>query len=187
MNLNIEKLKLKLENCETYWHYFLSYQIHNFDSIIDSYIKYGPSLFFESIEIETYDTHDNSKRIAHSKSSAHNSKSEKEELDLSDIKMELIDQVPHIDRPGFPISHLTDVIPRLLFTSHEFRMKTSQSIPDEISATSVYITSVGEYAYMVGLLIYEDLSIYSGKLIQQNFILIKFGWKLNNKNNLFKF
>lgn len=167
MNINNEKIRLKLENCETYWHYFLSYQMHNFDSIVDSYIKYGPSVFLDCIQIEKYDSSDSNKRMSHNKLSTNSSNSGKEELDLSDIKMELMNQVPHVDRQGFPISHLADIIPRLLFTNREFKVKTSSPIPDEVSATSVYITSVGEYAYIVGLLIYEDLSVFHGKKILQ--------------------
>ena len=96
--INNEKLRLKLENWDTYCHYFLSYQINNLDSIVDSYIQFGPATFLEWIEIENYDTNDNFKRATHSKSSVYNSNSNKDELYLHDIKMELCDQIPHVDK-----------------------------------------------------------------------------------------
>ena len=68
--------------------------------------------------------------------------------------------MPHADRPNFPISQVIDLLPHLLFSANELRIETSRSVKDEISSTSVYLSSVGEYMYVSGLLMYEDLSQY---------------------------
>jgi hypothetical protein len=52
-----------------------------------------------------------------------------------------------------------DIIPRLLFRKDALKVESSVSIRDEISHTATYLNSCGEYAYITGLLTYEDLSL----------------------------
>lgn len=73
--------------------------------------------------------------------------------------MECLNRIPHIDRPQFPISNIVELIPRLLFDKNSFRVETARSIKDEISYTSVYLPSSNEYAYITGLIIFEDLAM----------------------------
>ena len=149
----------------------MSYQIQNFDTLIDTYIKFGANALIDSIEVENYANKDLLRSTTLQRAKRMTSQSNKEEVILDDLKMELCDQIPHIDRPGFQISQVAELIPRLLFSGHEIKLETSRSIKDEISYSSVYLSSAGEYAYIVGLLMYEDLSLYQEAY--QNMILLK--------------
>ena len=155
----IEKLKTKMEHWESYLHYFASYQVHNHDSIVDAYIKHGASIL-QWIDIDTRESLKFSKRSTRNKTTTLPSLSHTDELMIDDIRMECWDRVPHADRPNFPISQVIDLLPHLLFSANELRIETSRSVKDEISSTSVYLSSVGEYMYVSGLLMYEDLSQY---------------------------
>lgn len=149
----------------------MSYQIQNFDTLVDTYIKFGANALIDSIEVENYANKDLIRSTTLQRAKRVTSQSNKEEVILDDLKMELCDQIPHIDRPGFQISQVAELIPRLLFSGNEIKMETSRSIKDEISYSSVYLSSAGEYAYIVGLLMYEDLSLYQEAY--QNMIYLK--------------
>ena len=155
----VDKLKSKMESWESYWHYFVSYQIHNHDAFVEAYIKHGASVL-QWIDIDSRDSLSFSKRSTRNRTGTLASMSIKDEIVLEDIRMEWWDRVPHIDRPNFPISHVIDLIPRLLFSKSELKIETSRSNKDEIRCTSIYLSSVGEYMHVAGLLTYEDLSQY---------------------------
>ena len=159
----LERLKSKMENCESHCQYFVSYQVSNLDSFIDIYIKHGASIL-QWLDYEMNESIDFSKRMTKNKSSKTDSSLSKEEYSLDDIKMEWCDRIPHIDRPSFPISQVIDLIPRLLFNKQEIRVETSRAIKDEFWSTSVYLSSVGEYMYITGLLLHSNL------FVKQNFI-----------------
>lgn len=137
---------------------------------MDTYVKFGATAFADSIEIDSSLNKEKTGRLTLQKSQRPSSDPSKQEVILNDLKMELWDQIPHIDRPGFQISQIADLIPRLLFAGHEVKMETSRSIKDEISSTSVYLSSAGEYAYIVGLLMYEDLSLYQEAYQNMNYL-----------------
>lgn len=73
--------------------------------------------------------------------------------------MELCDRVPQIDRPNFPISKIIDIIPRLLFKGEEIKIEKAMKIQKLKASTSAYLNSWGQYAYITGIMIYEDLSL----------------------------
>ena len=147
------------------------HSIQNFDTLADIYVKFGSTALIDAIEVENLGNNEMFRRSTLQKARRLTSSSSKSEIMLDDLKMELLNQVPHIDRPGFQISQISSLIPRLLFAGHEIKMETSRSIKDEISSTSVYLSSAGEYAYIVGLLMYEDLSQYQDAY--QNMLYLK--------------
>ena len=91
----VERLKAKMESWETFWQYFVSYQVSNLDSFIDIYFKHGASIL-QWLDYEAHESIDISKRSIKSKSTTVDSSSGKEEISLDDIKMEWCDRIPHV-------------------------------------------------------------------------------------------
>lgn len=82
-----------------------------------------------------------------------------DDIEIDDLEMELLNKVPHLDRPNFAISTIVEIIPRLLFNKNYLKIDNSMRSTDVVSHTATYLTASGNYAYITGLLIYEDLSL----------------------------
>lgn len=110
------------------------------------------------MELEAHDATADNLRGTRYKTSTFAPNPDKEDFELQDLQMECCDRIPHIDRPNFSIANIVEIIPRLLFNRHSLKLETSRSVKDEFAHTSTYLTASGEYAYISGLLMYEDLS-----------------------------
>ena len=146
---------------DSYVQYFLSYRVKNYDDLIKAYLSHDSDIT-NLIELETL-KEDNPNEDQHKERRSTfgkiNEEANQEKID--DLQLECWDKIPQIDRPNFSISSIVDIIPRLLYNKKNLCVEKEVNAPQLYSSTSAYLNSCGEYAYIVGLLVYEDLSSVS--------------------------
>jgi hypothetical protein len=159
---NFKIVREKVQNWNNYVSYFLSYRVKDYDRLMNSYLKLGSDIM-QCMDLKAHNEVFDALRESKPKSSTFNPIYAKTDNEITDLQMECCDRMPQTDRPHFPISNLVEIIPRLLFNNNSLKVESSVSIKDEIVSTSAYLTSLGEYAYITGLIFYEDLSlVYEG-------------------------
>jgi hypothetical protein len=130
--------------------------VKNSDILMDEYLKHGSDIL-QYLELETHNEVEGKHRqTTRNRNAYFNKDFDKGEQVIDDLMMELCDKVPHVDRPNFSISNIVNIIPRLLFSKDFYKIESEVTISDKVSYTSTYLNSTGEYAYITGILIYED-------------------------------
>ncbi|CAI2368516.1 unnamed protein product [Moneuplotes crassus] len=139
----------KLKTYDSHVQYFLSYQIENFEGFMQQCIE-DPTHILDCLAPSSPPS---TSRTPKASPQPH-----------TDLKMELTDRVPQIDRPNFPITNLIQTIPRLLFKPEDLGIQRAQGKEGKnrvqmSASTAVYLNSCAQYAYITGALVYEDLAL----------------------------
>ena len=135
-------------------------ELNNFEDLTKAYLSHGSDIT-NFIELKTHNEMAQNEELGIKKRKRKYTMDTevKTEKPIEDMQMELCDRIPQIDRPNFSITNIVDIIPRLLFKREDLKVEKSVNTSRLTSFTSTYLNSCGEYAYITGLLIYEDLSL----------------------------
>lgn len=83
-----------------------------------------------------------------------------EDGEIPNQKMVKLDQLPDFDRVDIPISRIVDIIPKMLFSRDAYKIMTDNDGKSLMSQTSILVPLANKYAYVVGLLYYENLDVH---------------------------
>jgi hypothetical protein len=136
--------------------YFVSYRMKKLEELLQMYQKNG-----EDFVQKIVDRNDSFWRASQNRTSFEAKiNDEQDTIEFQNLALKILDRVPVIDRAYLPISEVVNILPRQLFRNENIWLKISDvidSLPDEFNSSSILLPGWSKYAYITGILFYENI------------------------------